>query len=370
MATCEATGPWAISWSAPSRVLARNVRKQVLRDALPDEEQADDDRQRQQDVEGGARQIDPEIADDAAFAPEEAADHRGPDGDAGRRRHEVLRRQPDHLAEIRHRRLAAIGLPVGVGDEAHRRVEGKVRRQRRQALRVPRQKILQPQHRVEQQEAGEVESEAGQRIARPVLLTIFSIDAGGAVKAALERAEDRRKHGPLVGEELCHVDAERPGKQAEEKPVDDELQDIGSHERRPSKALRPRQRVAEIDEEEDGDRSADDEVESHGALLDAFAEADGDSGGGEEARGQKDVEDVQHGGSFPIRNHRGRSDPRNIAIRKTGVAHKRGVNGLAEGCATPAGIPGDTGSSRSGLRSAPPRYGPSRAAVRRACICG
>jgi len=38
--------------------------------------------------------------------------------DAGRRRQEVLVRQPQHLHEIGQRAFAAIVLPVGVGDEA------------------------------------------------------------------------------------------------------------------------------------------------------------------------------------------------------------------------------------------------------------
>jgi hypothetical protein len=31
-----------------------------------------------------------------------------------------------HLRKMAHRRLAGIGLPIGVGDEADRRVEGEI----------------------------------------------------------------------------------------------------------------------------------------------------------------------------------------------------------------------------------------------------
>ena len=70
-----------------------------------------------------ARDIDPEIADGAHGVPREAADQRDREHDAGRRRQEVLMRQAEHLHEVGHRAFAAVVLPVGVGDEAHRRIE-------------------------------------------------------------------------------------------------------------------------------------------------------------------------------------------------------------------------------------------------------
>ena len=96
-----------------------------LRHALPDQEQRVDDADRQQDVERAAGEIDPEIADGLHRGAREAADQRDGEHDAGRRRQEVLVRQAEHLHEIGHRAFAAVVLPVGVGDEAHRRVEGR-----------------------------------------------------------------------------------------------------------------------------------------------------------------------------------------------------------------------------------------------------
>ena len=69
----------------------------------------------------------------------EAADQRDREHDAGRRRQEVLVRQAEHLHEIGHRAFAAVVLPVGVGDEADRRVEGEVRRDGRLSGRIERQ---------------------------------------------------------------------------------------------------------------------------------------------------------------------------------------------------------------------------------------
>ena len=54
----------------------------------------------------------------------EAADERDRQHDAGGGGEEVLVRQAQHLHEVGQRAFAAVVLPVGVGDEAHRRVEG------------------------------------------------------------------------------------------------------------------------------------------------------------------------------------------------------------------------------------------------------
>ena len=98
-----------------------------LRHAETDVDERQHDAERQQDVERGAGQIDPEIADRLARRAGEAADQRHRDGDAGRGRDEVLHRQAGHLHEIGHRAFAAVVLPVGVGDEADGGVEGELR---------------------------------------------------------------------------------------------------------------------------------------------------------------------------------------------------------------------------------------------------
>ena len=53
----------------------------------------------------------------------EAARERERDADAGGRRREVVPRQPRHLRQVAHRRLARVRLPVGVGGEAGGGVE-------------------------------------------------------------------------------------------------------------------------------------------------------------------------------------------------------------------------------------------------------
>ena len=61
------------------------------------------------------------------FAPREAADQRDEHGHARGSGQEVLHGEPEHLREIAHRGFADVALPIGVGREAHGRVERRVR---------------------------------------------------------------------------------------------------------------------------------------------------------------------------------------------------------------------------------------------------
>ena len=78
--------------------------------------------------------------------------------------------EPGHLGQIAHRGLTAVGLPIGVGDEAHRRVEGEIGSDRIEVLRIERQNGLQALQRVKREEAHETEGEHGEAIALPALL--------------------------------------------------------------------------------------------------------------------------------------------------------------------------------------------------------
>ena len=96
--------------------------------------------------------------------------------------------EAEHLGQMTHRRLAAIVLPIGVGDEAHRRVKCEVRRHRVEAARVQREKALQPLQGVEREESGDGKDDHCDRIGEPVLLA-RRVNPGQAVKAALDRSE-------------------------------------------------------------------------------------------------------------------------------------------------------------------------------------
>ena len=70
------------------------------------------------DVERDAGQVDPEIAERLRGRAREAAHEREGHGEAGRGGDEIVDGEAEHLSQMAHRGLAAIVLPVGVGDEA------------------------------------------------------------------------------------------------------------------------------------------------------------------------------------------------------------------------------------------------------------
>jgi hypothetical protein len=98
----------------------------------------------------------------------------------GRGRDKVLDGESGHLHEIAHRALAAVVLPVGVGDEAGCGIEGEVGGDRRHALRVERQRALQPLQRIKQDQAREVEQQHGDGVGQPMLLDV-GVNAGESV---------------------------------------------------------------------------------------------------------------------------------------------------------------------------------------------
>jgi hypothetical protein len=89
--------------------------------------------------------------------PREATDERDSKDDASGGRQIVLMRQAQHLHEIGHRAFAAVVLPVGVGDEAHRRVEGEVRCDGRLFGWIERQNSLHAHQHIENEKGADVE---------------------------------------------------------------------------------------------------------------------------------------------------------------------------------------------------------------------
>ena len=99
---------------------------QILRHALLNKEQGHQQRERQQQPQGNARQIDPGIAEGRHFLPGEGAGQGEDHGDAGGGGEEILHRQADHLAEITHGAFAGVSLPVGIADKADRGIERQI----------------------------------------------------------------------------------------------------------------------------------------------------------------------------------------------------------------------------------------------------
>ena len=157
-----------------------------LRHAERDIDQRKHDARGQEQVQRDARDIDPEIADPLGLPPREATDQRERHRKAGRRRQEILHRQPDHLRQMRQRAFAAVILPIGVGDETDRGVEGEQSLDRGEPLRIERQDALQLQHREQERDAEQVECHQRNRVADPALFGLW-IDADQLEQHALTR---------------------------------------------------------------------------------------------------------------------------------------------------------------------------------------
>ncbi|MNN03639.1 hypothetical protein D3C81_1163350 [compost metagenome] len=180
-----------------------------LRYALPYQQQREQQAQRQQAVEGGTGHVDPEVAQRRRAAPGDTAAQGNQHGQAGGRADKVLHGQAKHLAQVADRRLTAVGLPVGVGNET----DGGVERQRpflaRQVLWVEWQVALQQQHAEQQQEADQVERQQGQGVLPPVLL-LAGVHTRQPVTALLDRPQHRRQPGTLAFHDL-EVEPPEPG---------------------------------------------------------------------------------------------------------------------------------------------------------------
>ena len=135
------------------------------------------------------------------------ANERNREHDAGRRRQEVLVRQAQHLHEVRQRAFAAVVLPVGVGDEADRRIERQIRRHRRLLGRIERQQRLEAHQRIENEKAADMKQQHADRVGQPTLFA-FLVDARRAVERQLDRPQNRREKGAFAVEHARHVAAE------------------------------------------------------------------------------------------------------------------------------------------------------------------
>ena len=73
-------------------------------------------------------------------------------GEADRCGDELVELQAEHLGEVRHGRLAAVVLPVRVGEEAHRGVEVEGGGDVAEVLRVERQVALEREDQVDEEQ--------------------------------------------------------------------------------------------------------------------------------------------------------------------------------------------------------------------------
>ena len=153
---------------------------------------------------------------------------RDPDGC----RHEVLHRQPRHLGQMAHRRLAAVVLPVRVRDETDGGIEGQRRRHRADVGRIQRQLALQALEEEEADDGDGAEGQQRERVHRPRLLPPW-IDPAQAVEQPLDRCEDPVTGSGTVTVDTREVRTEQPRSREQETDEDADLEPRGSaHPRR------------------------------------------------------------------------------------------------------------------------------------------
>lgn len=198
------------------------VGAEVLDHTLRHERNGEHQRERHQDIECRAREIHPHVADSVRTVAREPADQRNRHHNAAGSREEVLHREPEHLREIAHRRLAGVSLPVGVGGEAHGGVEGRVRRERGKLLRIEWQPHLQPLQRVNSERADQGKHQQPDGVLLPAHLPL-GIDAAQPVDPVLERRTRAQRPDRASVEDVRHVEADRlHAHEREHKKADDQ----------------------------------------------------------------------------------------------------------------------------------------------------
>ncbi len=238
-------------------------------------------------------------------------------------------RQPRHLHQMAHRRFAGIGLPVGVGDEADRRVEGEIGRDCGEAARVEGQKALQPLQGVEQHEAGGAESQHRKRILQPGLFLV-PVDTCEEIEPAFQRGDQWRQERRFAIQDPGHVEAERPrgGEYGGEHG-----QDLGpsceGHGRSPNwralKAFGIEQGVDEVDGEADGHHQSDQRF-THVRLLEPGTAESVERQQRQAAEPQAEKSDVEHGNHPPEQMLSVRCGGRHkFAMWNLGRGHQGGI---------------------------------------------
>ena len=101
--------------------------REILHHARCDKQDCANHRNRQQQPEANAGEVNPEVAQAAVARAGEAADEGESDCDTDRCGGEVLNREPGHLGQIAHRGLTRVRLPVRVRHKTHRGIPRLIR---------------------------------------------------------------------------------------------------------------------------------------------------------------------------------------------------------------------------------------------------
>jgi len=212
---------------------------EVLDDPLGDEDEGDDEAQGQEHVQRCPNHVHPEVADRApgrsglgrvgrGLLSRESPRKRDRSRHSCGSRHEVVPGEGRHLGEVAHGRLARVGLPVRVGGEARRSVEGEGCLHGREVLRVERQERLEALDRVCDDHGHEAEREERSRVGLPALLRL--VDPADLVEKLLEPAERPAQDVALSAEHPVHVGAQKGRQEEHRGREDDNLEPaVGCH---------------------------------------------------------------------------------------------------------------------------------------------
>ena len=132
----------------------------------------------------------------------------------------VLNRKRGHLNEIAEGGFTAIRLPVGVRDEAVRRVKGEIWRDvwRTEVLRIQREMALQSLQQIGEEKAGEAESNQAGGVLRPALAVILAY-SGRAIGKNFQPAQHGMKEGAAAIEDCFHEKAHGLGEKQQQAEV-------------------------------------------------------------------------------------------------------------------------------------------------------
>lgn len=197
---------------------------EVLDRPAGDQDDRADHRDRDQDADGPAHQVGPEVAEFTRARPGEAAYECHRHGHADRGGQEVLHREAAGLHDVAHGLFAVVRLPVGVGDEGRGGVERLVRVDRGEAQRTG-QRPLHPLHQVQEENAHRGEGEDSAQIGGPA-------HPGGRVGADGLVYPLLRAVVLLGGVDPGHVVAQRAVREGEGGDQGYELEqtsDLGTH---------------------------------------------------------------------------------------------------------------------------------------------
>ncbi len=119
-------------------------------------------------------------------------------------------------------RFAAVVLPVGISDEADRRIKRQIGSGSRLARRIERQPLLHTHQHIKDQKPADVEQQHANRVGHGMLFLTL-VNAADLVDADLDRTEDRRKPRPFAVEHACHIGAEHRRNRDDDDAIEQNL---------------------------------------------------------------------------------------------------------------------------------------------------